>query len=47
MEDGTFKMKFDKETDNQRKHPGKKETVQKDTKVGRSNHFQGITSAAL
>lgn len=46
-EDGTFKMKFDEEADNQRKHPGEKETVQKDTKAGRSNHFRGITSASL
>lgn len=40
-------MKFDEEADNQRKHPGEKETVQKDTKAGRSNHFRGITSASL
>lgn len=47
LEEGTLKMKFGKEADNQRKHPGKKETVQKDTKAWRTNHFQGTTSASL
>lgn len=33
LEEGTFKMKFDEEGENQRQHLGKKETVWKDTKA--------------